>query len=92
MFISIKKSMAFINQMTGKIPSKLLLEGSTRVVPDPDGNLISLFTCYRFTYVFIDNANSYFFNSPVCRGYIRKVSVNLVQKYFPHDCSTDSIS
>ena len=26
------------------------------------------------------------------RGYIRKVSVHLVQKYFPHDCSTDSIS
>ena len=33
-----------------------------------------------------------FFHSPVRRGYIRKVSVNLVQKYFLHDCSTDSIS
>ena len=32
------------------------------------------------------------FYSPICRGYIRKVSVHLVQKYFPHDCSTDSIS
>ena len=33
-----------------------------------------------------------FFFSPVRRGYIRKVSVHLVQKYFLHDCSTDSTS
>ena len=33
-----------------------------------------------------------FFNSPKCRAYKSKVSVHLVQKYFPHDCSTDSIS
>ena len=33
-----------------------------------------------------------FFNSPARRGYIRKVSVHLVQKYFPHNCITDSIS
>ena len=32
------------------------------------------------------------FYSPVHRGYIRKVSVHLVQEYFPHDCSTYSIS
>ena len=32
-----------------------------------------------------------FFYSPVLRGYIRKVSIHLVQKYFPHDCSTDSL-
>ena len=32
------------------------------------------------------------FNSPVNRKYIRKVRVHLVQKYFPHDCSTYSIS
>ena len=32
------------------------------------------------------------FYSPVRRGYIRKVSVHLVQNYFPHDFSTDSIS
>ena len=32
------------------------------------------------------------FYSPICRGYIRKVSLHLVHKYFPHDCSTDSIS
>ena len=31
------------------------------------------------------------FYSPVCRGYICKISVHLVQKYFPHDCSTDII-
>ena len=33
-----------------------------------------------------------FFNSPVRRGYMRKVSVHLVQKCSPHDCSTDSLS
>ena len=32
------------------------------------------------------------FYSSVRRGYISKVSVHLVQKYFPHDCSIDSIS
>ena len=32
------------------------------------------------------------FNSHVHRGYICKVSVHLVQKYFPYDCSTDSLS
>ena len=32
------------------------------------------------------------FYSHVCRGYIRKVSVHLVQEYFPHDFSTDSLS
>ena len=32
------------------------------------------------------------FYSLVCRGYIRKVSVQLVQKYFSRVCSTDSIS
>ena len=32
------------------------------------------------------------FNSPLRRGYIHKVSVHVVQKYFPHDCSTDNIS
>ena len=32
------------------------------------------------------------FYSPARIGYIRKVSVDLVQKYFLHDCSTDSIS
>ena len=31
------------------------------------------------------------FPSPVRKGYIHKVSVHLVQKYFLHDCSTDSI-
>ena len=36
--------------------------------------------------------NYSFFNSPVRKGYIRKVSVHLVQKYFPHDCSTNSLS
>ena len=35
---------------------------------------------------------SHIFYSPVRRGSIRKVSVHLVQKYFPHDCNTDSIS
>ena len=43
-------------------------------------------------YVFIDNENSYIFNSPVRTGYIRKVSIHLVQKYFPLDCNTDGIS
>ena len=33
-----------------------------------------------------------FFYSPVRRGYIRKVIVHLVQKYFPHYCIPDSIS
>ena len=33
-----------------------------------------------------------FLNSPVRRGYIRKVIVLLVQKYFPHDFGTDIIS
>ena len=33
-----------------------------------------------------------FFYSPVRRGYIRKVIVHLVQKYFSHDFSTDSLS
>ena len=32
-----------------------------------------------------------FFYSPVLRGYIRKKIVHLVQKYFLHDFSTDSI-
>ena len=32
------------------------------------------------------------FYSLVCRGYIRKVSVQLVPKYFSRDCSTDSFS
>ena len=32
------------------------------------------------------------FYSLVRRGYIRKVSVQLVPKYFSRDCSTDSIS
>ena len=32
------------------------------------------------------------FYSPVGRGYIRKASVHLVQKYFPHDFNTDSLS
>ena len=32
------------------------------------------------------------FNSLVRRGYIRKVSVHFVPKYFPRDCSTDNIS
>ena len=32
------------------------------------------------------------FFSLVRRGYIRKVSVQLVPKYFSRDCSTDSIS
>ena len=32
------------------------------------------------------------FYSLVHRGYIRKVSVQLVPKYFSRDCSTDSIS
>ena len=32
------------------------------------------------------------FYSLVCRGYIRKVSVQLLPKYFSCDCSTDSIS
>ena len=32
------------------------------------------------------------FYSPVSRGYIQKVSLHLVQKYFSHDCSTDSLS
>ena len=32
------------------------------------------------------------FNSPVRRGYIHKVNLHLVQKYFPHNCSTDIIS
>ena len=35
---------------------------------------------------------THIFKSPVCRGYIRKFSVHSVQKYFLHDCSTDSIS
>ena len=35
---------------------------------------------------------SFFLKSPVCTGYIRKVSAQFVQKYLPHDCSTDSIS
>ena len=43
-------------------------------------------------YVFIDYEISSFIQSPVCRGYISKVSVHFVQKYFPHDFSTDSIS
>ena len=33
-----------------------------------------------------------FLNSRERRGYIHKVSVHLVQKYFPHDCSTDRLS
>ena len=32
-----------------------------------------------------------FFYSPVRRWYIRKVSVHLVKKDFPHDCSTSSL-
>ena len=32
------------------------------------------------------------FYSLVRRGYIRKISVQFVPKYFSHDCSTDSIS
>ena len=32
------------------------------------------------------------FYSHVRRGYIRKVSLHLVKKYFSHDCSTDSLS
>ena len=32
------------------------------------------------------------FYSPVRRGCICKVSVHFVQKYFPHDCRTDSLS
>ena len=31
------------------------------------------------------------FYSPICRVYVHKVSVHLVQKQLPHDCSTDSI-
>ena len=41
------------------------------------------------TFLFI--MRTLFLNSTVHRGYIHKVSVHLVQKYFPHDCSTDSI-
>ena len=36
--------------------------------------------------------NTRTFYSPVRRRYIHKVSVYLVQKYFPYDCSTDNIS
>ena len=32
------------------------------------------------------------FYYPVRRGYISNISVHLVQKYFPHDYSTDSTS
>ena len=42
------------------------------------------------TYLLIMRTWSFFF-SPVRRIYIRKISVHLVQKYFPHDCIFDSI-
>ena len=42
----------------------------------------------RFLFIMINRS----FYSPVRRGYIRKVSMHLVQKYFPHDCSTDTLS
>ena len=42
----------------------------------------------RFLLIMI--TRSFFFFS-VSRGYIRKVSVHLVQKYFPHYCITDSV-
>ena len=32
------------------------------------------------------------FYSPLVWGYIRKVIVHLVAKYFPYDCSNDSLS
>ena len=38
------------------------------------------------------NIRARIFHSLVRRGYIRKVSVQLVQKYFPRVCSTDSSS
>ena len=38
------------------------------------------------------NIRAHSFYSLVRRGYIRKVSVQLVQKYFSRNCSTDSIS
>ena len=37
------------------------------------------------------NIRARIFYSLVRRGYIRKVSVQLVPKYFSRDCSTDSI-
>ena len=40
-------------------------------------------------YIFIDPSS--FLNSPVYRGYVRKVIVHLVKKYFSPDFSTDSI-
>ena len=42
----------------------------------------------RFLLIMINHS----FYSPLHRGHIRKVSVHSVQKYFPHDCSTDSLS
>ena len=42
------------------------------------------------SYLFIMRTRSFY--SLVRRGYIRKVSVQLVPKYFSHDCSTDIIS
>ena len=42
------------------------------------------------TSLLITRTRSFYY--PVRRGYIRKVSVHLVQTYFPYDCSTDSIS
>ena len=46
---------------------------------------------YLHTSLLIMRTRSFFY-SPLCRGYIHKVSVHLVQKYFLHDFSTDSIS
>ena len=62
------------------------------VVPAPDDNIISPFYVLRIYVRIYWLWELVVFYSSVRWGYICKVSVNLVQKYFPHNCSTDSIS
>ena len=49
------------------------------------------FLCAKYLRTSLLIARTRIFYSPVRRGNIRKVSVHWVQKYFLHDCSTNSI-
>ena len=66
---------------------------------DGEGRLFHIQMIISFTFLLAKDIHKFLllmitrsFYSPVCKGYIRKVSVHLVQRYFPHDYSTDSLS
>ena len=81
-----------------KPPKIILVDGLSdmsfkcKVIPSPDGIHISPLRAKYVRMSTLIMTTHGFFNSPVCREYVRKVSVHLIQKYFPYDCRTDSFS